>query len=175
MSLTTVAEVRALVATSLSDVDLQDVITREEAWLARRIGALSGPRTVVLESPTAWEDIVLMRPTDEVEVEDADAATTATLIGTTIVMRGTTALGRTPWVGPTAITYTPTDEDEVKGVVIELVRGALSRSPYESETIGDYSYSRSGQNGSMPTRAGLVRSLMPGAGQPYSVRLAVRR
>ena len=44
-SLTSITEVRALVRSRLSDSDLQAVIDREEAWLAGRVGALTGART----------------------------------------------------------------------------------------------------------------------------------
>ena len=38
MSLVSIAEVRALVRSRLSDTDLQVVIDREESWLASKIG-----------------------------------------------------------------------------------------------------------------------------------------
>ena len=44
-SLVSIAEVRALVNSRLGDVDLGAVIDREEAWLAGRVGPLTGERT----------------------------------------------------------------------------------------------------------------------------------
>jgi hypothetical protein len=46
----TTAQARALITTSLSDQDLDEVIAREEAWLARRIGPLEGERVETFQT-----------------------------------------------------------------------------------------------------------------------------
>jgi len=167
MSVTTVDEVRAMVESPLSDVVLQDVIDREEAWLARRVGPLTGSRAVVIPEPPRHDPITLSRAVSTVTVTDAGIAVVVDVVGQTI--RRDDLLG---WVWPVSITYTPDDEDEVRRVVIELVREALSRSPYQSESIGDYSYTRGGRDGSgMIGRRGLVRSLLPGLSAPFTVSL----
>ena len=158
MSLVSIAEVRALVQTGLSDADLQAVIDREEAFLARRVGLLSGPRTVTVLRPTESTVFRLLRPATTATVTDNGVVTTVALIAERYIER---VAGY--WIGPVAITYTPTDAAEVKRVVIELVRLALSGSTYASETIGDYSYTRDARDGAVPTvsRAGLIASLLP--------------
>ncbi len=150
MSQVTVAEVRALTDASLSDGDLQGVIDREEAYLARRIGPLVGPRTVTISQP-ATEFFRLMRPASTATATDAGAATAVELVDERYVYR---ANGY--WNGAVTITYTPNDTAEVERVIIELVRLALSETAYMSETIGDYSYQRPEGRG----RTALVASLM---------------
>ncbi len=169
MSLTTVAEVRALVDTDLEDADLQAVIDREEAWLARRVGPLSGPRTVTIPDPRFDADLVLARPTAAATVTSAGQPVTVDLIGGTILRR------LSGWLAPVAVTYTPDDELEVKRAVIHLIGIALKGGDdLASETIGSYSYQRFGAQGSAgssrPTRASIVRSLLPKA-YPTSVAL----
>lgn len=169
MSLTTVAEVRALVDTDLEDADLQAVIDREEAWLARRVGPLSGPRTVTIPSPRFDADLVLMRPTAAATVTNAGQPVTVDLIGGTLLRR------LSGWLGPVAVTYTPDDELEVKRAVIYLIQISLkSVEDLAGEQIGSYSYQRFGAAGAagsgMPTRAAIIRSLLPKA-YPTSVVL----
>lgn len=170
MSLLTFAEASALISTGLGDAALQGVIDREEAWLARRIGALSGSRTQTFHVRAADADdpLHLRRPTSAVTVTDNGVATTAIRL-----LRDGSAVESTAgtWTGPVAVTYTPNDADEVRRVIVELIRLAVSASPYESEDIGDYSYSRGGFDRSPDAqRQALVRDLIPRRG-PGSVRL----
>ncbi len=169
MSLTTEAEVRALVETALDDVSLQAVIDREEAWLARRIGPLSGPRTVTYRYPDVRGVIQLDRPTDAVTVTDNAVATPIYLDGYAIERQSGY------WTGPVSITSTPNDLDEVKRAVIQLVSLTL-RGPNDlaSEQIGSYSYQRfgaQGQSGAVNNRGAIVRSLQPPR-HPTSVALS---
>lgn len=157
---------RVLVDTNLNDADLETVIGYEEAWLARRVGQLTGERAQRLV-PRAYSDssrLYLLRPTDSVEVSDAGtdldpAAFTLVENGRAIeVVSGAwVAAGLWP-LGVVEATYTPNDEDEVKRVVIELLRLTLVETGFRAETIGAYSYTR---DSSGPQREALVRGLLP--------------
>jgi len=169
MSLLTFAEARALISTGLGDADFQGVIDREEAWLARRIGALSGSRTQTFHVRAADADdpLWLRRPTSAVTVTDdgvALAGTDVRLLRDGAVVEKTTGA----WTGPVTVAYTPNDADEVRRVIVELSRIGVSASAYEAETIGDYSYAR----GESPAaqREALVRGLVPRRG-PGTIRL----
>lgn len=171
MSLLTLAEARALVSTRLGDVDLQGVIDREEAWLARRIGALSGSRTQTFHVRSADRDdpVRLRRPTSTVTVTDAGVL----LAGSSVrLLRNGAAVEKTTgsWTGPVAVASTPNDTEEVRRVIAELIRVGVSASPYESETIGDYSYSRGSAGTPDAQRHALVRDLVPHGG-PGTIRL----
>ena len=73
------------------------------------------------------------------------------------------------WQGTVTATYTPTDAAAVKRAVIELVRGTVGETGLDSESIGDYSYTR-GESAGRVGRAGLARSIL--LRRPaYSMRL----
>ncbi len=171
MSLTTVAEVRALVETDLEDEDLQDVIEREEAWLARRIGKLAGPRTVVYY-PDPYGPIRLSRPTTSVVVTDSGVTVTPTLTEDGLHLYDFNRL----WAGTVTVTLTPADELEVKRAVISLISLAVAPD-VSAETMGSYSYQRFGSAGASasnrPSRGAIVRSLRPYVG-PASVPMVAR-
>lgn len=171
----TVAEVRALVTTPLTDEQLADVMQREGAWLARQIGPLDGERTQVFQVADADLDkpLWLRRPTDgtgdEFVVSDNGTDLDATQIR---LLRNGTGIERVDasWTGPeVSVTYVPNDDDEVARVLIELVRYGVSETGYASERIGDYSYQRA-SGGSGMARNALVRSLLPTRG-PGTARL----
>ena len=69
-SVVSIAEVRALVNSRLSDVDLQAVIDREEAWLAGRVGALVGERTDTFRPGLGDTTLYLRRRAESVVVTD---------------------------------------------------------------------------------------------------------
>jgi hypothetical protein len=172
MSLTTVLDVRALVETAIGDDDLQDVIDREEARLARRIGPLTGERTVVIPRPPYNQPIRLYRAATAATVEDNGTEVDVTVHGGYIYRGADTYTPLTYWVGPVSLTYTPDDELEVRAGVIEMVRAALTASPYQSESIDGYSYTRASGGFSL---AALVRSLtFGGTSTPYTLTLAAR-
>jgi hypothetical protein len=184
-SLVTPAQVKALVQTMLTDDQVQDVIDREEATLARQITALSGSRTQLVYSgdpaslglwwdPAAWEPgtrvwilsdrmapIWLLRPTDAVTVKDNGL----TVAGSDVRLLNRGRLVERAsggWRGPLVeVTYTPNDALEVTRVVIELCRLTMTETGYNSERIGDYGYTRSLPGGESPTatRKALIRSL----------------
>ena len=175
VTVVTVAQVKAVVSTDMSDADLEDVIAREEAWLARRIGPLAGEReqTCYLIDSDLDMPLYLTRPVDEVTVTDYDVeldpALVRLLANGTMVERADRG-----WEGPIVVlTFTPNDELEVQRAVIELVRISVSTTPFESERIGEYSYSRgAGTAARTPAllREEIVRELLPLRG-PRTMRL----
>ena len=168
MSLVTLSEVRALVETSLTDVDLQAVLDREEGWLAARIGPLTGARTETYSPGLTDTPIYLSRRAASVVVTDnalAVAAVDLRFVPDSGMVRRISGA----WTGRVAVTYTPTDADAVKRAVIELVRGTLSETGNDAESLGDYSYTR-GASGARLSRPALIRSVL--LRRPaYSVRL----
>lgn len=155
MSLVTLGDVRALVKSGLSDPDLQAVIDREEAWLASRIGALTGERTDTF-TPGADAPLYLRRQAASVVLTDAGVAVAADQF-TFTPSAGQIRRIYGSWKGPVTVTYTPTDSATVARAVIELVRGTTTETGYESESMGDYSYSR---GEARTSRAGLLRSIL---------------
>lgn len=163
---TPVDDVRALVSTTLTDEQLGDIIGREEAWLARRIGQLIGERTETF--PLAGYrrvqyEVRLRRPTDVVEVTDNDAAITDVIL-THDGWRVAKNLGAGSFIGPVTVTYTPTDDAEVRSVLIDLIRLTIAAGGvtpgFKSESIGDYSYDLGdGAASAYSSRRALVRSL----------------
>lgn len=189
MGILTVEELKALVPSSLDDEALQGVIDREEAYLAARIGPLVGERTQRVMFYDEDQPIRLQRPASSVVVsshpDGSDPITGTEVIG------GGWRVWRTPlsWPYPTTrasslyAIYTPSDEDEVRRVLIELCRMTIASSASNttgltSETIGSYSYRTDGgstrQSGkSGPTRGSLWKSLL-GPSYPMSVRVRSR-
>lgn len=150
----------------------QDIIDGEEAWLARRIGALVGARTerFFVGIGITIGKLGLRRYTDAVSLTDGGAVVnTATYrlidLGSAVIHLYTSP--NRIWTGPyVEATYTPNDEDEVRRVLFNLV--ALSAQPpsvFESEQIGSYSYRRGGASSATLTpaaqRAAWVSELLP--------------
>ncbi len=155
MSLVMLGEVRSLVETGLTDVDLQAVLDREEGWLASRIGPLTGVRTETFRPVLPDAPIYIPRRTDAVTVTDNAVLVPETdlwFVPATGLIRRISVPWPGPWTdsasklgtwtGPVAVTYTPTDADVLRHAVIELVRGTLAETGSDAETIGDYSYNR---------------------------------
>lgn len=157
MSTVTLGEVRALVKSGLSDPDLQAVIDREEAWLAGRIGALTGVRTDTF-TPGSGASLYLRRRAASVVITDAGSAVSGSDVA---FSPGTGEIRRIvgAWRGDVTATYAPTDTATVARGVIELVRGTLTETGFDSEDIGDYSYSR-GESAGRMNRAGIVRGIL---------------
>lgn len=149
-STTSVAQVRALVpgAAPLTDPQLQEVIDREEAWLARRIGALEGSRTAtfVVTSQGAALPLRLPRPASSVTVVDNGTALASSAYRLddpwTLSRVSTTSWAPASWTGPVVATWDPIDKLEVVKATIELVRLTLAETGHDSETVGPYSYNR---------------------------------
>lgn len=134
----TTDEARALITTSLSDGDLADVIEREEAWLARRIGPLEGERVETFVAEAGTETLELQRPTETVEVTDGYGDRTVD-----VAVRGWSDLVLTDgvWSGDVEVTYAPADEPEVKRALVTLVRLAVAESAFSAESSQGYSAS----------------------------------
>jgi hypothetical protein len=176
------SQVRALVRSRLDDSDLQDVIDREESWLATKIGALAGERTDTFHPGTTNTPIYLPRRAESVVVTDAGipvAAADLVFTPSTGCIRravidnpwptngpvpfGYSEPGVEPyyprWNGAVAVTWTPSDGAAVTRAIIELVRGTVGETGMESETIGDYQYTRGARAGAL-SRPALVRSIL---------------
>ena len=128
---------QAHITTTLTDAMLEDAITREEAWLARRIGPLDGERVETFITDDGDEVLQLQRPasTTGMVVEDAGGAVTD------YELRGWSDLVRTSgsWSGAVTVTYTPDDSDEVVRALITLLRLSVHESAYQSQAAGGYS------------------------------------
>lgn len=175
MSVVTVEKASALFATGLDTEPLQSLIDREEDWLANAaqfgIGQLVGERTQRVYRPAhSRQAIFLARPTDAIEV--VDGATTLVSPDDVILigrLRVEPASGR--WIGPTVdITFTPSDRLQVESAILELIRLAISASPFAQESSeGGHSYSRPSDIQSQRER--IARGVQPYRG-PVSVRLS---
>jgi hypothetical protein len=181
-SFVTIAEVKALVRSRLSDADLQDVIDREEDWLATKVGVLTGERTDTFQPGVTNTPLYLSRLTDSVSVTDNGVAVAAAdLIFTpsTGCLRRVVGVYPWPypppetwypsWQGAVTVCWTPSDGAAVTKGVIDLVRLTTTETGFDSETIGDYQYSRGASAGRI-SRAGVVRSILLRR-QAYSLSL----
>ncbi len=154
----TIAAVRARerIALPSDDDAAQDVIDEMEAWLVSLIGPLDGERTETFLAPPGSASLRLRRPTDAVAVQGPDGAITAfDLVNGRLIVRSTSAY----WVGPITVTYTPTDDALVRGVLFGLLEVG-SEGGYESEQMGSYSYSRP-RTDAVAARWALVHRLLP--------------
>jgi hypothetical protein len=171
-SLVDIAAVRALVRSRLGDVDLQVVIDREEAWLAGRVGPLTGERTDTFVPGLGDTPLYLRRRSESVVMTDAGR----TLAASEFLFTPSSGMIRriwTPdladdppwralylgWEGTVSATYTPSDQASVERAIIELVRGTVGETGLDAETIGDYSYTRGTSAGRL-SRASLARGIL---------------
>lgn len=175
MSVTSVEAVQAIVseARRLANDPVQDVIDREEAFLAHELRApLAGVRTQrvwVQRAGGACSGINLMRPTDAIdELRDNDVVIDDDRIR--LLATGTLVELDGPWTGPLVeIDYTPNDEAQIVRVVIELCRLTLTETAYNAEDLGGYKYQRAGIKPAtsmqiqVASRRALVRSLQTGS------------
>ena len=174
-------DARALIATALTDDQLNGVISREEKWLASQIGQLDGERTQTFYPSYDQRRILLQRPTDSVVVEDNGVAVDDSdiLLFNAAIERKWGGWSGDAWDGigwlggfhgPVTVTYTPNDIEQVKAVLIELVKLTLNSNPgMQSETTGAYSYTTSGTS-RLSERKKLARSLDPHFG-PKTMQL----
>lgn len=171
-----VEQARGVISTTLSDTALEDIIDREEAWLARRIGPLLDERTQEFWISQGADGLILQRPTLAVTVTDGDVELeddeVRLLAGGTRIERAEAS-----WQGPSVLaTYAPSDEQEVVAAILELVRISVDETgtgALNSETIGGYSYTRSAPSaGLLPEtrRSAVLRSLAPYRG-PGTIHL----
>jgi len=170
-SFVSIAEVRALVRSRLSDTDLQVVIDREEAWLAGKVGTLTGARTDTYRPSPGDQPVYLQRLSGSVVVTDDGVTLVADTDylftpSTGMILRASWVETVPPWRqwplawrGVVTVTSTPSDGAAVKRAIIELIRGTVGETGMDSETIGDYSYSRGASTGRV-SRAALWRSIL---------------
>ena len=161
----TVEDARALITTSLTDAELADVIAREEAWLARRIGPLDGERIETF-APASGEALLLQRPADAVMVDDDSGAVDVALRGWSDVVP---AASGAAWSGSVEVAYTPSDEAEVVRSLVTLVRLTVSERVFASEAAGAHSYSYDHELAKAARWEAWRSLLRPGA--PTSLRL----
>lgn len=146
MSLVSLEDVRARVATDLGDLELQQIIDAEEAELEQRIGPLSGEleQSYSFELADEIEALYLSRPAVAGTVTIEDPTGTALAPGDIRVTwqgrRVERAIGL--FGGPALARYTVADEQANRRRIIELVRIATTDPTVDSETIGSYTYRR---------------------------------
>jgi hypothetical protein len=146
MSLVSLEDVRARVATDLDDLELQQIIDAEEAELAERIGALTGEieQTYAFDLADTVEAIYLARPATAGTLTIEDPTGTELAPADVRLTWGGQRVERAIGIfgGPVVARYTPADEHRVRRWVVELVRIATTDPTVDSETIGSYTYRR---------------------------------
>ena len=162
MALVTLEETRAVIDTALTDAQLSAVIAREEAELIRLCGAHGDGSTAIVERHNGGgADLFLARrPASVTSVAELYLGSTATtLTASQYYLRPGGVLSRLPsgipWGGGgvwgtgngyvVTVTYVPEDDRPLRRqVLLELIRIALSQSPYTQETAasaaGSHSY-----------------------------------
>jgi hypothetical protein len=151
----------------------QGILDEEEDWLARRIGPLTGLRTETfyVGYGAVHGKLALRRYTDEVTVTDGQTVVDTDhyrLVDNGAAFERTYLAAGSWWNGPyVSAAYEPNDITEVRKGLYALVGIALegidNPGQYQSETLGDYGYTRGTASGSTPAarRAGLVAGLLP--------------
>lgn len=147
MSLLSVAEARAMINSSLSDVELQAVIDRTEAEIVARIGLPQDDAnsvTVAQTMPGTAENIFVKSEIGSTVsvVEDGTTLDATEYRTWTCGVVERLPVGKL-WGEVVTITYKPMDDRlQRKAAVIDLVRIDLTRTAMQSESIaGEYSYS----------------------------------
>lgn len=154
-TLLTIERLRALVRTAVSDVDLQEIIDREDAELVRRYGAhyVDAVTPVVEEVTGNTRNIYVSRGVlSVVSIAESQALgyTPQTLASTQYHVRAAQGrITRLPegraWLGAITVTYVPVDDRPLREqVLIDLVRLTLERQAPQAESVaGEYSYTAS--------------------------------
>jgi hypothetical protein len=145
-SLVSTANVKALINTSLSDANLQDVIDRVEAQITERIGE---PQTdayaTTITKTLRGEGYYLFMPT-EIYVVVSVTEDLNLLTSDQYQLWAGGVIERLPsesyWGDRTVVVYKPTDDRKRRAqVIVDLVRLVLERTAMKSENIGgEYSY-----------------------------------
>lgn len=153
MSLVTTTQVRAVIQTTLSDEQLQSLIEREEAEIITRFGEhYVDASTTVVETLAGdgLRSLYLRRRIAQVTAITVDgvelSATDYRVWGgqgriERLPMGSSWGFSRT-LTELVQVTYVPYNDNAVRaGIVLDLVRIALSRTGLKSESIaGEYSY-----------------------------------
>jgi hypothetical protein len=154
MSLVSIAELRALVQSTLTDGELIAVLDREEDEVIRRAGPHWEEDLAVVEFHEGDKaHIFTDRPVDTIDeiVISYDDFVTSTTLTSADYRKDDRMLGGIQrlianrpvrWTGLVRITYRPEDDTQQrKSILIELVRIALERQALKQESIGgEYSY-----------------------------------
>ena len=152
MSLLSVAELRAQVATQLTDPQLQAVIDREEALIVTQYGGhyVDASTAFTEKYRGGGENLFLRRAVTSVSsISERVGLADAPLILSTdayFVWANEGYLTRLPegtrWGQHVTVAYVPQDDSALrKAVLIDILRLALSRTGLKSESIaGEYSY-----------------------------------
>lgn len=148
----------------------QDMIDEEEAWLAVQVGPLTGERTETYYLPSRLAGTVdalyLSRRTDAVDAftSDGSALTDYRLVSGYIVERNFDA--DESWDDPLVVTYTPNDEDVVKGVIYDLLTFRSLPTNLQSIRIGAYSetFATGSSGGAGAVRRSLLGKILTSAG-----------
>jgi hypothetical protein len=132
-----VEALRALVTTSVADADLEEIIAREESWLAHQIGQLEGSRVEHFR-PTGSAMLRLSRRTADATVTDSGTAVTTMALRpwSDVVLTDYAAWS---YLAEVEVEYTPDDELDVQRALITLVGLTLAASPWAGQTSGPYS------------------------------------
>ena len=156
MSLVVLADAQARAG---SDVT-QDMIDEEEAWLVSQIGPLTGERTETFYLPSrvagTVDALYLSRRTDAVDgfTSDGTALTDYRLVENYIVERNYDA--DESWSDPLVVTYTPNDEEVLKGVIYDLLTYRMLPTNLQSVRIGAYSETYGTGGASDPVKVALL-------------------
>jgi hypothetical protein len=152
VSLLTVDQALALIATEVTLPDVQAVINREEAELVARYGAhyVDGATTITETPRGGGCNLYLKRRIGSVSSisEAASLDTTPTALASTAyyVWAGQGRITRLPegtaWGRRVSVVYVPADDRELRRqVLLELVRLALEQTAMAKESVGGaYSY-----------------------------------
>lgn len=145
-SLVSPTDVKALINTAMTDVNLQKVIDRVEAQINAKIGP---PQTDAMETEIVkvvrGEGFNLFMPTEiyaVVSIMDDDV----TLTEDEYQIWSAGVIERLPinanWGGRIVVTYKPVDDRAKRTeVIIDLVRLVIERTAMKSESVaGEYSY-----------------------------------
>jgi len=147
----------------------QDMIDEEEALLAAEVGPLTGSRTETFFLPSRLRGTIdalyLSRRTDQVDdfTSDGEQMTEYNLLENYIVER--TYGASDSWLDPLALTYTPNDEDIVKGVIYDLLTFRTLPTNLQSVRIGAYSETyNTASGGAARVRSTLIGKILTSAG-----------
>lgn len=147
MGLVSVAELRAVVTSALTDAQLQTVLDREEREMIARTGPHGGGvdgLTLTLRNPLGLV-MLLPRPLSQVisVAERQLPSDTPMIVPSDGYWLDFGSLNRLSgvWASFVTVVGIPADLDRRKSVLIELVRQALEQTALKSESVaGEYSW-----------------------------------
>lgn len=138
-----VSEARALLRTSKSDDELEEIIAREESEMIRRFGAHWATGITVQETHKGkGYNLFLRRPTTAITSITEDDVAVASADYRLWGGEGRVERISGYWAGVCVVTFTPANDNPGrKRALIQLVRLELERTAMKTESIGgEYSY-----------------------------------